>query len=169
MWPRWKDACDLGGMIRYWLGWASVRPKMGRFGYAEKAEYWALVWGTVIMGITGFMLWFPVASLFGVLPRWSIDAATVVHFYEAILATLAILVWHFYQVLFNPGVHPLNLAFLDGKMSDEQYRHEHPLDWEALQASSNPSIVAELPAPAAGNGRTRKDEQSEPVRDTHPV
>jgi cytochrome b subunit of formate dehydrogenase len=97
-------------------------------------EYWALVWGTIVMVVTGLMLWFKV-GVGNILPRWSLDAATAVHFYEAILATLAIIVWHFYQVIFDPDVYPLNWAWYDGKMSVEHYREEHGLDSETLQAA----------------------------------
>ena len=95
--------------------------------YAEKAEYWALVWGTALMGLTGVMMWAKVwiGDLFA---RWWVDVATAVHFYEAILATLAIVVWHFYQVFFDPDVYPMNWSWWDGKMPVEQYRHEHELD-----------------------------------------
>jgi len=62
--------------------------------------------------------------------RWWVDVATAVHFYEAILATLAILVWHFYQVFFDPDVYPMNWAWWDGKMPVDHYRHEHELDHE---------------------------------------
>jgi hypothetical protein len=55
-----------------------------------------------------------------------------VHFYEAILATLSIIVWHFYQVIFDPDVYPINWAWYDGKVSLEHYREEHPLDFETL-------------------------------------
>jgi hypothetical protein len=75
--------------------------------YAEKAEYLALVWGTLVMVVTGFLLWFENWTL-AHLPKWTSDVATVVHFYEAILASLAILVWHFYFVIFDPLVYPLD-------------------------------------------------------------
>jgi hypothetical protein len=57
--------------------------------------------------------------------RWWVDVATAVHFYEAILATLAILVWHMYQVIFDPDVYPMNWAWFDGKMPVEHYKKEH--------------------------------------------
>ena len=107
------------------------KPKYGRFNYAEKAEYWALVWGTALMGLTGVMLWAKV-WVGNTLARWWVDIATAVHFYEAILATLAIVVWHFYQVFLDPDVYPMNWAWWDGKMPVEHYRHEHGLDTESL-------------------------------------
>jgi len=125
--PRPGDLFDAWGTMRYYLGLAKQKPKFGRFSYAEKAEYWALVWGTALMGVTGIMIWAKV-WVGDLLARWWVDVATAVHFYEAILATLAILVWHFYQVFFDPDVYPMNWAWWDGKMPVEHYKHEHELD-----------------------------------------
>ncbi|HWT67256.1 MAG TPA: hypothetical protein VN151_14170, partial [Terracidiphilus sp.] len=97
----------------------------------EKAEYWALVWGTALMGLTGVMLWAKV-TVGDLLARWWVDVATAIHYYEAILATLAILVWHFYQVIFDPDVYPMNGAWWDGKMPLDHYKHEHELDTETI-------------------------------------
>jgi cytochrome b subunit of formate dehydrogenase len=143
LFPTPKDATDAWGTMLYYLGLRKDKPKFGRFNYAEKAEYWALVWGTALMAITGIMLWakVPVGNL---LARWWIDAATAVHFYEAILATLAILVWHFYQVFFDPDVYPMNSAWRDGKMSAEHYREEHELDTETL-AEAEPELGSTTP------------------------
>ena len=146
--PAPKDAFDAWSAMRYYLGLSKERPKFGRFSYAEKAEYWALVWGTALMGVTGIMLWAKV-WVGNLLARWWIDVATAVHFYEAILATLAILVWHFYQVFFDPDVYPMNWAWWDGKMPVEHYREEHGLDTEALaeaEASEQGDPIAESEA-----------------------
>jgi cytochrome b subunit of formate dehydrogenase len=86
----------------------------GRFSYIAKAEYWALVWGGVVMTLTGAALVFNEWTLTH-LPGWAPDLATNVHWYEALLATLAIIVWHFYPVIFNPDVYPLDLAMFTGK------------------------------------------------------
>lgn len=126
---RGKDFKDVIGNFAYYLGASKVRPKIARFGYAEKAEYWAVVWGTIVMGLTGLMIWFKL-GIFAFLPRWAIDVALAVHFYEAVLATLAIIVWHFYHVIFDPDVYPVNFAFWDGRMSEDLYRHEHELAYE---------------------------------------
>ncbi|HEY4380597.1 MAG TPA: cytochrome b/b6 domain-containing protein [Acidobacteriaceae bacterium] len=141
LFPTWKDATDAFGTMLYYVGLRQQKPKFGRFNYAEKAEYWALVWGTILMALTGIMLWAKV-SVGNTLARWWIDAATAVHFYEAILATLAILVWHFYQVFFDPDVYPMNSAWSDGKMSAEHYREEHGLDTETL-ANAEPGSPKE--------------------------
>jgi len=127
--PEKKDALDVWATMRYYLGLSKEKPRFGRFTYAEKAEYWALVWGTALMGLTGVTMWAKV-WVGDLLARWWVDVATAIHYYEAILATLAILVWHFYQVFFDPDVYPMNWAWWDGKMPVEHYRHEHELDEE---------------------------------------
>ena len=129
--PRPRDITDALYTMMYYLGLRSEKPKFARFNYAEKAEYWALVWGTALMGLTGVMLWAKV-WVGNTLARWWVDIATAVHFYEAILATLAIMVWHFYQVFLDPDVYPMNWAWWDGKMPVEHYKHEHGLDTESI-------------------------------------
>ena len=134
MLPRGKDVKDVLQNFAFYLGLGRHKPKIARFGYAEKSEYWAVIWGTMIMGSTGLMIWFKI-SVFGFLPRWWIDIALAVHFYEAVLATLAIVVWHFYQVIFDPDVYPINWAVVDGRVSEEHYQEEHELDYTRLKES----------------------------------
>ena len=83
--------------------------------------------GMIVMAATGLMLWAKVLVA-NHLPRWWLDVATAIHFYEAVLATLAIVVWHFYQVFLDPDVYPMNWAWWDGKMPLHLYREEHALD-----------------------------------------
>jgi len=143
--PTPKDATDAWGALLYYAGLRSDKPQSARFNYAEKAEYWALVWGLVVMAATGIMLWAKVAvgNLFA---RSWLDVATAIHFYEAVLATLAIVVWHFYQVFFDPDVYPMNWAWWDGRMSFEHYREEHGLDNQTLLTASQAEADAEGPA-----------------------
>ena len=122
-------------MAGYYLGRRPDRPAYDRFGYVEKLEYWALVWGSAVMTVTGFALWFENQSL-SVVPLWGLDLATVIHYYEAWLATLAIVVWHFYWVIFNPEVYPMSLVWLDGRLSAEAMEHEHPRELERLRGTA---------------------------------
>lgn len=135
MLPRWKDVTDLPKALRYNLGLSRERPLFGRFSYIEKLEYWAMVWGTVLMNLTGIVMWFDNTSL-ALLTKLGFDIARTIHFYEAILATLAIIVWHFYWVVYNPVVYPMNLAWLTGKMSEEEMLEEHPLHLEELKQAA---------------------------------
>ena len=111
--PAREDFREFGHRMRYYLGLEVAPPRGVKLGYIEKAEYIAFIWGTVIMGVTGFALWFESFSLRW-LPTWVLDASTAVHFYEAILATLAILVWHLYWVIFDPVVYPMDTSCLTG-------------------------------------------------------
>ncbi|MBR9977719.1 MAG: cytochrome c3 family protein [Bacteroidetes bacterium] len=130
--PRWKDATDAYGLIKYNLGISEIKPKFDRFSYIEKSEYWALVWGNIVMGATGIIMWFNEFFL-EIFTKLGYDIARVVHYYEAWLATLAILIWHIYFVLFNPDVYPMNLAWLKGTITEEEMEHEHPLELERIR------------------------------------
>lgn len=138
--PRWRDVTDPWKVLKYNLGLAPTKPRFGRFCYIEKAEYWAMMWGTILMGITGIVLWFDNSSM-ALLSKLGFDISRTIHFYEAILATLAIIVWHFYFVIFNPDVYPMNLAWLTGRMSEKEMLEEHPAELARLKAAeqSNPT------------------------------
>ncbi len=138
LFPTLDDARGACQNVAYYLGLTSNKPEFRRFNYAEKAEYWALVWGMVVMAVTGTMLWAKVL-VGNHMARWWLDVATAIHFYEAILATLAIVVWHFYQVFFDPDVYPMNWAWWDGKMTLHHYREEHGLDPNPLIEKSAPT------------------------------
>ena len=150
--PKWRDVTDPIGVLKYNLGLSATKPAFGRFSYIEKAEYWALVWGTILMGVTGAILWFENTSM-GLFTKLGFDISRTVHFYEAILATLAIIVWHFYFVIFNPDVYPMNLAWLTGRMSEKEMLEEHPAHLAELKAADgNPAATpssrdGEPPAP----------------------
>jgi formate dehydrogenase gamma subunit len=146
--PRLKDVKDFVQNLRHYLGARVSRPKFSRFGYAEKAEYWAVVWGTIIMGITGLMIWFEVETI-RLAPRWILDVVTAIHFYEAVLATLAIIVWHFYHVIFDPDVYPINPAFVDGRMSEELYKEEHALAYEELKEAERKDAEEKESSPSS--------------------
>jgi cytochrome b subunit of formate dehydrogenase len=156
-WPGIDDARDLWKNLAYHLGLSSEKPAFGRFAYAEKAEYWALIWGTILMAVTGIMLWAEVA-VGNHFPRWWLDVATAVHFYEAVLATLAILVWHFYQVFFDPDAYPMNWAWWDGQVPAEHYRAEHPLDQDVLHEAIPTAAPSEAKdTDAASNVKTANE------------
>ena len=158
LFPTIDDAFGAIQNLKYYLGLADRKPEFARFNYAEKAEYWALVWGMFVMAGTGLMLWAKV-SVGNHLPRWWLDIATAIHFYEAVLATLAILVWHFYQVFFDPDVYPMNWAWWDGKMTLHHYREEHGLDTKPLIEITD--SVSESGQPSESN------EESEPAEVKH--
>ena len=131
--PRPKDAVDAFKQIRYYLGFTDERPKFDRFSYVEKFDYWAVYWGMVIMIGSGTVLWFTDFWLRWA-PKWATDIAKEAHSDEALLATLAIVIWHFYNVHFNPHKFPMNRTFLDGKISARDMIEEHPLEYERMMS-----------------------------------
>jgi cytochrome b subunit of formate dehydrogenase len=114
MLPARRDLQELRERVRWLLGARADMPRVPALGYVEKLEYLAVVWGTLVMAASGFVLWFETWSL-AHFPKWLMDVATVIHFYEAALATLAIVVWHFYAVIFDPLVYPMDTGWLTGR------------------------------------------------------
>jgi formate dehydrogenase subunit gamma len=129
--PKPKDALDAFQQIRFYLGRTDKRPRFDRFSYVEKFDYWAVYWGMVIMIGSGTVLWFTNFFL-RYFPKWATDIAKEAHSDEALLATLAIVIWHFYNVHLNPHKFPLNRTFITGKISAHEMLEEHPLEYERL-------------------------------------
>ena len=137
-------------MVGYLIGLREEKPRFARFSYIEKAEYWALMWGSVVMGATGIILWFDNTFL-GLLTKLGWDVARTVHYYEAWLAALAIAVWHFYWVIFNPDVYPINTAFWTGVLTEEEMVEDHPLELEKIKEQERREALAM--AEEAGEGK----------------
>ena len=129
MLPTLQDIKDGWQALLYNLGFAKTFPQMGRFTFEEKMEYWAFVWGAIVMGATGFMMWNPISTI-RFLPGEMIPAAKAAHGGEALLAVLAIIIWHIY------GVHikRFNKSMFTGKISEEDMLHEHPLELADIKA-----------------------------------
>jgi len=139
MLPKFEDIKGVIDNLMYYLGLTKNHPRFNQYDYAEKAEYWALIWGTFVMGATGFFLWFP-TTVGDWAPIWLIKVAETIHFYEAILASLAILVWHWFFVMYHPKEYPISFTWVDGQMSLAKYRHHHEksfrrilLEWHDYQ------------------------------------
>ena len=152
MLPGPKDITDTLDVLRFNLGLTKEHPRLPRYNFGEKVEYWAMIWGTLVMGLTGFILWNPIVAA-KILPGQFIPAAKAAHAGEAILAILAILVWHFYNV----HIKSLNKAMFTGKMSPHQMDEEHGEELDRLIAGKmRPRPVLKLCAGAnASSSRLR--------------
>ena len=153
MLPRYQDVVDALQAVRYNLGLAKERPRTDRYTWEEKVEYWSLLWGTIVMIATGFMLWNPIATA-RFLPGEFIPAAQVVHGGEAILAILAVLVWHFYSV----HLRSFNRAMFTGQLTEHEMEHEHPLELARIKAGAahaahDPAVLARAPEGLPAGGR----------------
>jgi formate dehydrogenase gamma subunit len=144
MLPRIQDFKDFFANMRYHLGARRRRPRFGIFSYVEKVEYWALMWGTLIMVLSGVILWFP-KSLPAGWPNWLIDVARTIHFYEAVLASLAIVVWHFFHTLFRPDEYPMDTSWLTGGLTESEAGERFTA--AAIQAQLPPPPTEEEPEP----------------------
>lgn len=120
---RWKDFTDFFQTMAYYFGMRKGKPKYDRYNYIEKAEYWALVWGSFIMIVTGAILTFE-NFFFKFFPKWVFDVVRTIHYYEAVLAALAIVIWHLYFNMFHPRHYPINFSMFTGKVSKEDREEE---------------------------------------------
>jgi len=132
LFPKLKDLTDAIGIAKFNLGLSKEKPKLDRFSYVEKAEYWALVWGSIVMSLTGLLMWIYIDYI-GEFSKLEWDIARTIHYYEAWLAFLSIVIWHFYFVIFNPDIYPMSLAWFKGTVTEEEMAEEHPLELERIK------------------------------------
>lgn len=152
LFPLPRDVVDVFRNVIYFLGRAKSGARFGRFSYIEKFDYWAVYWGMVVMITSGLMLWFQDNAM-AIFPKFFIDMAHEAHSDEALLATLAIIIWHFYNVHFNPDNFPMSWTWLNGKISKAKMIHHHPLEYEELVAAKRKL--------SGGNGKKRKPSEEQ--------
>jgi cytochrome b subunit of formate dehydrogenase len=134
--PKLKDAIDFFRNMLYYLKISDVKPLFDRFNYKEKMEYWTGWIGNIIITVTGFFLWYEQYFY-----KFILDLSILVHTMEAILASCAIMVWHFYEVHLKPGKFPMSKIWLDGKIPAHELEEEHPLQYQRiLKAESSGSV-----------------------------
>jgi formate dehydrogenase subunit gamma len=149
MMPGIKDVYDVIGNLLYFLGMKKERPKFDGWTYYEKFDYWAVFWGMAIMGGSGLLLWFPVFASH-LLPGELISLSYIAHSDEALLAALAIFLWHFYNTHLRPTIFPMSWVWLTGRISAEALYEEHRAEYERLFGDKPPA------PPAAPSGWHRK-------------
>jgi len=133
--PLPKDVKDVIHNFLYFIGIAKTKPKFGRFNYAQKFDYWAVFWGMFIIGFSGFALAFPMVVSY-IIPEfttgWIWQVLAIMHSDEALLAIVFILFWHFYNEHLKPEVFPMSWIWLTGRISTEELKHKHPLEYEVI-------------------------------------
>ncbi len=139
MLPSLNDIRIAWKAFLYNLGIVKEKVQQGRYTFEEKAEYWAVVWGTVIMAITGFAMWNPIATT-RFLSGQYIPAAKAAHGAEAVLAVLAIIVWHFYHV----HLRRFNTSMINGHLDEQEMLEEHPLELADIKAGANIRVAPEI-------------------------
>lgn len=136
--PKPQDGIDAFHTIMYYIGKRTSGPKFGRFSFIEKFDYWAVYWGMVVMIGSGIIMWYK--EWF---PKYVFDIGREAHSDEGLLATLAIVVWHFYNVHFNPEVFPMSWIWWHGQLTESEMKHHHPLEYEAIIQKETKALETE--------------------------
>jgi formate dehydrogenase gamma subunit len=129
--PKGKDVRDFVQAMRFNAGKTDRRPVYGKYSFTEKFQYNGVVIGSILMIITGLLLWFENISM-AVLPKWAIDVTLIVHGYDGVLAFLVLFLWHLYNVHLNPRVFPMNKVWLTGKITVKELRERHFIQYQEL-------------------------------------
>jgi len=151
MLPTRKDFRDAIMMVRYYLRLSEEQPRFGRFDYRQKWEYWGLVLGSVVMVVTGFMLYFPVQTT-RFLPGEVIPAALMAHGREGLMAFLVVITWHLFNAHLSPEAFPFDPSIFTGKISRERMEKEHPLEYARMLAGDEEDPEASPSDNAGGPG-----------------
>ena len=126
---NWKDVKDLVGHMRWFLG-LGPKPQFDRYAYWEKFDYWAVFWGMIVIGFSGYAMWFaPFFAHF--LPGWALNAVLVIHSEEGLLAILFIFSIHFVNTHLRPDSFPMDMVIFTGVESEEEFKHKRPLEYRA--------------------------------------
>jgi len=142
---NWKDAKDLFGHMRWMVG-LGPRPQFGRYAYWEKFDYWAVFWGMIVIGFSGYAMWFaPFFAHF--LPGWALNAVLVIHSEEGLLAILFIFSIHFVNTHLRPDSFPMDMVIFTGVESEEEFKEKRPLEYARLKAEGKlEARIGERPA-----------------------
>ncbi|HTW48302.1 MAG TPA: hypothetical protein VMD92_10145 [Acidobacteriaceae bacterium] len=135
---NWKDVKDLFGHMRWFLG-LGPKPKFERYAYWEKFDYWAVFWGMVVIGFSGYAMWFaPFFARF--LPGWALNAALIIHSEEGLLAILFIFAIHFVNTHLRPDSFPMDYVIFTGRESEEEYKKRRPQEYERMLKEGRSAI-----------------------------
>jgi formate dehydrogenase subunit gamma len=132
--PTRQDFADAVQTLRYYFGATDKPARFDRFDYRQKFEYWGMLLGSGVVVATGFVLLYPIPTA-RFLPGEVIPAAYLAHSQEGLMAFLVVIVWHIYNAHLSPDVFPSDTSIFTGDISLERMRHEHPLEYERLQAA----------------------------------
>ena len=145
--PTKQDFRDSIQQIGWYLGLAKEPAKFDRYDYRQKFEYWGMVIGSLVMVVTGLILYLPIpfTRLF---PGELVPVALVAHSNEGLMAFLVVITWHIYNAHLSPDVFPFDTAIFTGKISRERMHHEHPLELARIEGETHPAPHP----PATGTG-----------------
>jgi cytochrome b subunit of formate dehydrogenase len=148
--PRLKDIQDFFGNLKWFL-WLGPKPKIDRYAYWGKVDYWAVFWGMGIIGLSGYAMWF--APFFArIIPGSWLNIALLIHGEEALLAVSFIFAIHFFNEHLRPDNFPMDLTIFTGRHSEEEFKLRHPEEYARLEASGQlESLRTQAPARSLEN------------------
>lgn len=159
---KWQDFKDFFQNLGYAMGMVKAPPRYDRYSYTEKFEYWGMWWGTALMIVTGFCMWF-VDAFLRLLPKLALDVVALIHLYEAWLAVLTIIIWHLYYMVFDPETYPMNWSWITGHITEEDYKERHPIEYERMMQEKTAADLAES---ALSTESPQEDLPASPSQDT---
>lgn len=133
MFPNMQDIKDAWHMMQYLLFLRKDKPAFGKYNFEQKVTYWFLFFGFAMMGISGFIIWFPV-QFTQFLPGGVVPASKMAHSTESVVAAIFIVIWHIYHV----HIERLNLSIFTGRLSEGEMQKFHAKEYERLTGQAAP-------------------------------
>jgi cytochrome b subunit of formate dehydrogenase/nitrate reductase cytochrome c-type subunit len=125
-----RDFKELKLNLLYFIG-KGPKPEFGRWTYWEKFDYLAELWGTIVVAVTGLMLAFP-EFFTQFLPGVALNIATIIHSFEALLATAFIFSIHFFNSHLRPENFPMDTVIFTQKLPLSRFKEERPREYQKM-------------------------------------
>lgn len=125
-----RDFKELKANLLYFIG-KGPKPEFGRWTYWEKFDYLAELWGTIVVAVTGLMLAFPEFTT-QFLPGVALNIATIIHSFEALLATAFIFSIHFFNSHMRPDNFPMDTVIFTQKLPLSRFKEERPREYQDM-------------------------------------
>jgi formate dehydrogenase gamma subunit len=143
--PTRRDFADAVQQIGWYLGIAKEPAKFDRYDYRQKFEYWGMLIGSLVMVVTGLILYLPLLFT-RVFPGELVPVAQVAHSNEGLMAFLVVITWHIYNAHLSPDIFPFDTCIFTGRISEERMHHEHPIELARLTGASEGGAGGHGPA-----------------------
>jgi formate dehydrogenase gamma subunit len=132
--PTWQDVRDAGQMLQYLLFLRKEKPKFGRYNFEQKVTYWFVFFSVAVMGVSGFIIWFPV-QFTQFLPGGVVPASKLAHSTESVVLAIFIIIWHVYHV----HIERMNFSMFTGRLSENEMREFHAKEYDRLADKTSSS------------------------------
>jgi formate dehydrogenase subunit gamma len=148
MLPKFSDLGDFIQDMKHTFHRSPQPPQFDRYSYRNKAAYWLVYPGALIMIVTGLILLYPTAITAHV-AGWTLPLSLMVHSDAAVLAVGWILCVHMYFAHFSRHTIPFDKSVITGKVPIARYEEEFPMEYARIVAAEGlpPASVPEQARP----------------------